>query len=541
MKRRNFLKNSLSGSVVAGALSILPGSNILASDIQKPNTSKNKYNNFEFLEWDIARMRRSMESGDLTSYKLTKAYLKRIEELNHTGPDLKAVIAVNPKAEDQARQRDAERVAGKTKGPMHGIPVLIKDNINTAGMPTTAGSLALSNHTPGNAFIINKLEEAGAVILGKANLSEWANFRSVRSSSGWSGVGGQCKNPYSLDRSPCGSSSGSGVAVAANMCAVAIGTETNGSIICPSGINGVVGIKPTVGLWSREGIIPISHTQDTAGPIARTVSDAVALLAACMGKDPNDPATQEMAIDMNFDDALDELSLKDARLGVAKNYMGKHKEVDAAMEKSILAIQEAGAQIIEIDNILGDDIDDAEMTVLLYEFKDGLNRYLKTYDAPYKSLAELIEYNKKNESSELKWFGQEIFEMAEKKGSLNDQEYLDALVKIRTNTQKKGIDKYMEEHDLDAIVMPTNAPAWTIDLLLGDHGYAGSSGAAAMSGYPNITVPSGDIHGMPVGISFVGRAWSEKKLIGLAYAFEQLTNKRMIPQYRESVSAQSEE
>ncbi|NMM50308.1 amidase [Marinigracilibium pacificum] len=536
MKRRNFLKNTLSGSALAGALAFLPGGNIFGSSQKGDRSQINKYNNFEFLEWDIDRMKKSMETGELTSIKLTSAYINRIKELNHDGPSLNAVIAINPKAEDQARERDAERVAGKVKGPMHGIPVLIKDNVNCKGMATTGGSLALSNHTTDNAFIIDKLEEAGAVILGKANLSEWANFRSTRSSSGWSGVGGQCKNPYSLDRSPCGSSSGSGVSVAANLCAVAIGTETNGSIVCPSGINGIVGIKPTVGLWSREGIIPISHTQDTAGPMARTVKDAATLLAACIGKDSKDSVTAEIPDNMDILGGLDPLSLKGAKIGIARNYMGRHGETDKEIEKAIQVMKNAGAEFIDIENVLGDDVGDAEMTVLLYEFKHDLNKYLQTYNAPYKSLKELIEYNKQHESSELKWFGQEIFVMAEEKGDLNEQEYIDALTKIRTISQKNGIDKHIDEHDLDAIIMPTNAPGWTIDLLLGDHGYAGSSGVAAMSGYPNITVPAGEVKGMPIGLSFVGKAWTEKKLIGLAYAFEQLTKKRMIPQFMTSVN-----
>ncbi|MEH0153100.1 amidase [Limibacter armeniacum] len=528
MKRRNFLKKGLVSSAFFGAAGILAG-----------ETFANSHNDFDFLEWDVSQMQEAMQAGKLTSLQLTKAYLKRIETLNKKGPELRAVIATNPKAEAQAEQLDKERAAGKVRGPLHGIPILVKDNINTTALPTTAGSWALKNHQPKNAFIMDKLEEAGAILLGKANLSEWANFRSTRSSSGWSGVGGQCRNPYSLDRTPCGSSSGSGAAVAANLCAIAIGTETNGSIICPSSINGIVGIKPTVGLWSRTGIVPISHTQDTAGPMARTVTDAAVLLTALAGKDKEDQATQDAhsSIGTDFTKALDKHALKGARIGIARNFFGKYGPVDEVMDSVMETLKGQGATLVDIENVFGaNDFDESEFEVLLYEFKHDLNSYLKKFNAPVKSLEELIAYNKEHAKEEMPWFGQELFEMAQQKGELTDHAYLDALKKIKEVTTTNGIDKHFKEQNLDAILAPSNGPAWTIDWLLGDHGYMGSSGLAAMSGYPNITVPAGQVKGMPIGVSFVGKAWSEAKLLAVAYAYEQASKSRIVPEFRTQVS-----
>lgn len=521
MKRRTFFKTA---ALASGTLAVAP----LDSCVQTPDkqSATEDYSIFELNEVTIAQLQEKMKSGAMTSEEITKKYLDRIEQIDKNGPKLKSVIEVNPDALEIARQLDAERKSGKVRGPLHGIQVLIKDNIDTGDkMQTTAGSLALvGSPAPDDAIIIGKLREAGAVLLGKTNLSEWANFRSTHSSSGWSGRGGQVRNPYSTDRSPCGSSSGTGVAVSANLCAMGIGTETDGSIVCPSGINGIVGIKPTLGLWSGDGIIPISHSQDTAGPMARTVADAAILLGALADK-PQD-FTPELKLD----------GLKNARIGVASDFFGFSSEVDKLMAQSIQRLKDGGATIVEdlkFEN--KEEWGKLEWQVLISEFKADLNTYLKTRTGlNVQSLADLIEFNKKNADTELKWFGQEIFEDAEKTKGLDDPEYKNTLSKVKEMTQK-GIEKLMDEHQLDALIAPTNGPSWTIDLVNGDHFGGGSSEAAAIAGYPAITLPAGFVHGLPVGISFFGKAWSEPTLIKLAYAFEQATKHRKAPEFLKSI------
>lgn len=522
MKRRNFFKTA---ALVSGTLAVAP----LNSCVQPPvkNSVPEDYSSFELNEVTISQLQAKMSSGVLTSEEITKKYLDRIERIDKKGPELHSVIEINPDALDIARQLDAERKEGKIRGPLHGIPVLIKDNIDTGDkMQTTAGSLALVGTTASDdAIIIGKLREAGAVLLGKTNLSEWANFRSTHSSSGWSGRGGQVRNPFSIDRSPCGSSSGTGAAVSANLCAIGIGTETDGSIVCPSGINGIVGIKPTVGLWSGDGIIPISHSQDTAGPMARTVSDAAILLGALAEKH------------QDFTKELDANGLKNARIGIASDFFGFHSGVEKLMADAIQILKNAGAIIVE--NLKFENREEwgkLELQVLISEFKADLNAYLKTRSGlKVKSLADLIEFNKTNSDKEMKWFGQEIFEDAEKTKGLDDPEYKNALARVKELTQKYGIDKLMEEHKLDALIAPTNGPSWTIDLVNGDHFGGGSSEPAAISGYPSITVPAGFVHGLPVGISFFGRAWSEPTLIKLAYAYEQATKHRKAPGFLKEI------
>ncbi len=529
MKRRNFFKTAV---IAGGTLAIAP----LSSCVQ-PNTTSDSsinYTDFELNETSISQLQEKMSSGALTSEEITKKYLDRIEQIDRKGPELRAVIEINPEALAIARQMDAERKSGKIRGPLHGIPVLIKDNIDTGDkMQTTAGSLALvGSPAPDDAFIVSKLREAGAVLLGKTNLSEWANFRSTKSSSGWSGRGGQVRNPFCLDRSPCGSSSGTGAAVSANLCAIGIGTETDGSIVCPSGINGIVGIKPTLGLWSGDGIVPISHSQDTAGPMARNVSDAAVLLGLLAEKDSGDGKIQT-----DYSKFLDANGLKGARIGIASDFFGFNTEVEKLMKEAIQSLKEHGAEVIEnLKFEKRSEWGDAEMQVLNSEFKADLNTYLKTRTGlQVQSLANLIEFNKKNADTEMKWFGQEIFEIAEKTTGLEDPVYLEALKKSKRLTREEGIDKLMDEHQLDALIAPTNGPAWTIDWVNGDHFGGGSSEAAAISGYPNITVPAGYVHGLPVGISFFGRAWSEPTLIRLAYAYEQATKHRKAPEFLKSI------
>jgi amidase len=483
-----------------------------------------------------------MESGEYTAESITKLYLDRVDEIDAAGPTLNAVIEVNPDALEIARQLDKERDAGKIRGPLHGIPVMIKDNIETGDkMMTTAGALALQgNVADKDSWVAQKLREAGAIILAKTNLSEWANFRSTRSSSGWSARGGQTRNPNVLDRSPCGSSSGSGAAVSANLCTIAIGTETNGSVVCPSSSNGVVGIKPTLGLWSRSGIIPLSHSQDTAGPMARTVRDAAILLGAITGVDPRDEITAESKGNSysDYTQFLEAGGLKGARLGIARNFFGFHKETDDVMNSAIEAMKEAGAVIVDPANYEPkEEMDDAEFDVLLYEFKADLNSYLKGANpkVSVKTLADIIEFNKAHKEESMPYFGQDILEMAEKKGPLSSPDYKKALAKVRRISRDQGIDATMKKHNLDAIVAPTGGPAWTIDVVNGDHFGGGSSSPAAESGYPNITVPAGYIHDLPVGISFFGAPWTEPKLIKYAYAFEQVTQARRKPAFRPSI------
>lgn len=530
MKRRDFIQKAALGSSFAA----LGG---LAACTNETSTSKEQsvVADFELLEMTADDLQQGMASGKYTARSIAEKYLDRIEAIDDK---LNAVIELNPDALAIADTLDQERKDGKIRGPLHGIPVIIKDNIDTADkMMTTAGSLALEGSIPArDSWVAQKLREAGVIILGKANLSEWANFRSSRSSSGWSGRGGQTHNPYMLDRSPCGSSSGSGVAVSANLCAIAIGTETNGSIVCPSSTNGVVGIKPTVGLWGRSGIIPISHTQDTAGPMARTVTDAATLLGVVVGVDPRDEKTAESR-EKSYSDYtqfLEKDGLKGARIGIGRQFFGFHEKVDALMEQAIEDMKAQGAEMIEIERVVPRDreLGGASYNVLLYEFKAGLNAYLTNLGAkaPIKDLEALIAFNKANADKEMPYFMQEILESAAEKGDLNSKEYKDALALMLRLNREEGIDKVMDENKLDAIIGPTGGPAWPIDVINGDHFGGGSSSPAARSGYPNITVPAGFIHGLPVGISFFGKAWSEPRLIKIAYAYEQATKHRKAPE-----------
>jgi amidase len=493
---------------------------------------------FEFDEVSISDLQDGMKSGEYTARSITEKYLARIEAIDKQGPAINAVIEINPDALALADALDKERAAGKVRGPVHGIPVLVKDNIDTADkMITTAGSLALLGwKPPRDATIVQKLRAAGAVILGKTNLSEWANIRSSHSTSGWSARGGLTRNPYALDRNACGSSSGSGAAVAANLCAAAIGTETDGSIVCPSGASAIVGIKPTVGLTSRSGIIPISHTQDGAGPMARTVRDAAILLGALTGVDRSDNATlaSEGKSFTDYTRFLDPGGLRGARIGVARKYFGFSEEVDALMNSLLDEMKKQGATLVDPADIeTFGKFDESELAVLLYELKADLNAYLARLgpDAPVHTLKDVIDFNDKNKDREMPYFGQDLFIKAQAKGPLTEKEYVEALEKNRKLARTEGIDALMEKHKLDAMVAPTAGPSCLTDLLNGDHFTGGSSNAAAVAGYPNINMPAGFIHGMPVGISFFGRAWSEPTLIRLAYAFEQATRLRKPPQF----------
>lgn len=522
MKRRDFLHSAVAGAAVSG--------------IRIPITLPAP---LEFENATIAELQTAMADGRTTSAALVAGYLARIDAMDRRGPALRAIIELNPDATSIAAALDAERKARGARGPLHGIPVLIKDNIGTADrMTTTAGSLALEGSIPPrDAFVAERLRAAGAVILGKTNMSEWANFRSTHSTSGWSGRAGQCRNAYALDRTPCGSSSGSATGVAADFCTVAVGTETDGSVICPSSVQSLVGIKPTVGLVSRSGIIPIAHSQDTAGPIARTVADAAALLSALAGTDPRDSATARRSGPVpDYMKALDAGGLKGARIGAARaHFFGNDPRTDALMEDALTAMKSQGAVIVDpADLTTTGKYDDSEFDVLLYEFKADLNAYLAELgpSAPVKSLAEIIAFNEKNRDRELKYFGQEIMVMAQKKGPLSTPAYRTALAKSQKLAGQLGIDAVMTKYALDAIVAPSNAPPGFIDLVTGDHGAGGSSTSpAAVAGYPSITVPAGYSFGLPVGISFFGRAWSEPTLIRLAYAFEQATHHRRPPRF----------
>ena len=500
---------------------------------------------FDLEEATIATLQQRMQSGQETSRSLVDKYLARIEVVDRSGPALHSVIEVNPDARTIADRLDAERKNGRARGPLHGIPLLIKDNIATADrMMTTAGSLALAGATPPkDAFIVTRLREAGAVILGKTNLSEWANFRSTHSTSGWSGRGGQTKNPYALDRNPSGSSSGSGASIAANLAAAAVGTETDGSIVSPSNNNGLVGIKPTLGLLSRSGIVPIAHSQDTAGPMTRTVADAAALLGAMAGADPDDDATKKSS-PTDYTTSLDPNGLKGARIGVVRNkYFGYSPASDRLAEAAIAEMKRQGATIVDPANIatLGK-FDDGEFEVLLFEFKADLNRYLTWLGAasPVHSLKDVIAFNAAHADQEMPYFGQEIMAMADRKGPLTSAKYRAALARNRQMARALGIDATMTRFTLDALVAPTGGPAWLTDVVNGDSSFANSSAPStvtSVAGYPHITVPAGYSRGLPVGISFFGRAWSEATLIRLAYAYEQATKHRRPPTFAASADA----
>jgi amidase len=533
LRRRDFVK--LGG---AGAVATALGGAGCASDAAGPGSSESVEQwwleeSFDLEEATIAELGASMASGGRTSVEITELYLDRIARLDRDGPRLRSIIETNPEALEIARRLDEERSRGELRGPMHGIPIVLKDNIDTADrMTTTAGSLALEGHTPAqDSGVADKLRQAGAILLAKANLSEWANIRSSRSSSGWSARGGQCGNAFAVDRNPCGSSSGSGASVSANFCAGAIGTETNGSVVCPSSVNGVVGIKPTVGLVSRAGIIPIAHTQDTAGPMARTVADAAAILSAIVGPDPRDLMTEPSArfSGTDYTQFLAVEGLAGARIGIERSHFGNHPGVDALMEDAIEAMSAAGATIVE-DTVIETrrDFGQASFQILLYELKADLAAYLEMSGRPngMATLADIIAFNEENADREMPYFDQEIFLMAQEKGDLTSPEYLEALRTAGELSRAQGIDAVMEQHALDAIVAPTTGPAWKVDLVTDDGSSYGSSGAAAISGYPSITVPNGYVFGMPVGILFFGRAWSEDVLIRLAYAYEQATMHR---------------
>lgn len=524
--RREFLRTS----AATGTLALLGSSAWTAASPSLP-----------LEEADIASLQEQMRTSALTARGLTQAYLDRIQAFDRQGPTLRCILETNPDALDIAQKLDDERREKGPRGPLHGIPVLVKDNLDTADrMTTTAGSLALQGSIPArDSFVVRRLRDAGAVILGKANLSEWANIRSNKSTSGWSGRGGQCRNPYVLDRNPCGSSSGSGAAVSANLCALAIGTETDGSIVCPSSANGVVGIKPTLGLVSRAGIIPIAHSQDTAGPMCRTVRDAAILLGAIAGVDANDALTAEGRdrAKADYTGFLDPAGLRGARIGVHRKAFGFHRDVDRIMEEAMRVLQREGALIVDPADIphVGE-YDESELLVLLYELKADLNAYLASLGpkAPVKSLADVIAFNEAHRAQEMPYFGQELFVMAQEKGPLTEKAYTEALEKNRRLSRAEGIDAVMDQHRLDAIVAPTGGPAWVTDCVNGDHFGGGSSTPAAVAGYPNISVPAGFSFGLPVGLSFMGRAWSEGVLIRLAYAFEQATKVRRPPRFRET-------
>ena len=538
--RRAFLRSSLAGGVAA-ALS--PGMHVQPVAARGRSERLPEVPGFELEEITIAGLQEGMRSGKYTAREIAEKYLARIEEVDRRGRAVNSVIEVNPEALAIAEASDRERKRKGARGPLHGIPVLIKDNIDTADkMMTTAGSLALvGSKPPKDSMVAQKLREAGAVIIGKTNLSEWANIRSRHSTSGWSGRGGQTKNPYALDRNPCGSSSGSGAAASANFCAAAIGTETDGSIVCPSSANGLVGIKPTVGLVSRSGIVPISHSQDGAGPMCRTVRDAATMLGALTGVDADDSATPTSQ-GKSFTDYTQFLKadgLRGARIGVVRKAFGFMDAVDKVMESALDAMKKEGAILVDpVEIATAGKWSDTEMTVFMYELKADLNAYLARpgFNPPVKTLKEIIEFNEKNREKEMPYFGQDFFLKAEAKGPLSEKEYVNALEKNHQLTRKEGIDATMEKHNLDALVGPTGGPAWLTDWVDGDHFGGGSSGAAAVAGYPNVTVPAGFVFGMPVGISFFGRAWSEPVLIRLAYAFEQATKVRKPPKFLPSVN-----
>jgi amidase len=537
--RRSFLKKSMLGGMAAISLPAFTfGKNTSASIFHHSDILPS-----ELDEITVTELMDGIKSGKYTISSVTEKYISRIKSIDKDGPAINSVIELNPDALKIADELDKELKEKGPRGPLHGIPVLIKDNIDTADrMQTTAGSLALVGSKPlKDSFVAQQLRSAGALILGKTNLSEWANIRSTHSTSGWSGRGGLTKNPYALDRNTSGSSSGSGAAVAANLCAVAIGTETDGSVVSPSSINGIVGIKPTVGLVSRSGIIPISHSQDTAGPMARTVRDAAFLLGVMAGVDPEDTATTDKNRKSytDYTQFLDPDGLKGARIGVVRKYFGFLPQVDEIMENSLDILKKKGAVLVDPADIdaIGK-LDENEMTVLLYELKADMKAYLdrRGSGSPVHSLKDIIEFNKETAAEEMPYFRQELFLQAEEKGPLTDKKYLDALKKNHDLTRKEGIDAVMDKYNLDALVSPTDSPAWLTDLVDGDHFLGGSSQLAAVAGYPHITVPAGFVSGLPVGISFYGRAWSESVLLKIAYGFEQASKARKPPNFLPTVN-----
>ncbi len=539
LSRRGFMASAIAGAVAVGGRG--HAGQLLARDTSPngaPGTAPTAAAPLDELTIDDLQAR--MRDGRESSSTLVNQYLDRIEAIDKHGPAINAILELNPDAHTIARQRDAERKAGHLRGPLHGIPVLIKDNIDTADrMHTSAGSLALANNiAPRDSFVAAQLRAAGAVILGKTNLSEWANFRSSHSSSGWSGRGGQTRNPYALDRSPSGSSSGSGSAAAASLCAVAVGTETDGSVTSPSAAAALVGVKPTLGLVSRSGIIPIAHSQDTAGPMARTVRDAAILLGALTGIDPRDAATADSRGHARTDYAsgLDRNALRGARIGVArKHYTGYSEPTDRVFEHALDLMRQRGATIVDpADIATAGQTDDSELDLLLYEFKADLNKYLGQLkpEVRVRSLAQVIAFNNANAARELRYFGQDIMISAQEKGPLTEKKYRDDLARNRRLMRAQGIDATLTKYHLDAIVAPTQQPSPLIDLVNGDPGGGGSFTApAAVAGYPHVTVPMGFVRGLPVGLSFVGTAWTEQRLLSLAYAFEQAAPARHAPTF----------
>jgi amidase len=536
--RRKFLQSAVNAGAAAAVYPALGAAREIT--LAKPATAEVK--SFELDEITVPELQDGMKSGKFTARSLVEKYSVRIEEIDKRGPAVNAIIELNPDAPAIADALDQERKAKGPRGPLHGIPVLIKDNIDTSDrMMTTAGSLSLVGSKPAkDSAVAQRLRAAGAVILGKTNLSEWANIRSSHSTSGWSGRGGLTKNPYALDRNPCGSSSGTGAGISASLAAVGIGTETDGSIVCPSSSNGLAGIKPTVGLVSRTGIIPISHSQDGAGPMCRTVRDAAILLGALTGVDREDSATAASAGKSQTDYAqyCDPNGLKGARIGVARKYFGFNDAVDALMEESLDVMKRQGATLVDPADIeTFGKFDDSELLIFMHELKADLNAYLARLgpSAPVRTLKDIIEFNDRNRQKEMPYFGQDLFVKAEAKGPLTEKAYVDALAKNHQLARTEGLDAIMDKHRLDALVGPTGGPAWLTDLVNGDHSAGGSSNAAAVAGYPNINVTAGSIFGLPVGISFFGRAWSEPTLIKLAYSFEQATKARQTPRFLASI------
>ncbi len=535
LDRRSLLKYGALGGALALARPAFP---VAAEEGEGAGAGATNAAPFELNEATVAELDKRMAAGELTSQRIVQLYLGRIKELDQGDKGVHSVIELNPDAEEIAAALDRERQAKGARGPLHGIPIIIKDNLDTGDkMMTTAGSLALAGKSaPRDSTVAAKLREAGMVILGKANLSEWANFRSTHSTSGWSGRGRQTHNPYALDRNPCGSSSGSGAAASANFCTLAIGTETDGSVVCPSSMNGVVGIKPTVGLVSRAGIVPISHSQDTAGAMARSVRDAAHLLSAIAGSDPRDTSTKQ-ADKFKHDDYtkfLEEGGLKGARIGVARQFFGFDSRVDEIMERVLETLRKGGATLIDPVKLPHlREIGKPEFAAMLYEFKADINKYLAGRGDTVKchTLKDLIAFNKAHATEEMPYFGQELFVQAEKKGPLSDAAYKKAITDCQKFARAEGIDLVMGKHKLDALVAPTAGPAWMTDLVNGDHDTGGSSTPAAVAGYPSITVPAGFIYGLPIGASFFGSKWSEGKLLTLAYAFEQASHARREPRF----------